>query len=73
MSLLKCVHVVWYNLYLAVPCTVMRFIETKEESCPRNLDAKGKVELTKEMIRETGAQFGVDLEDAQDNDPQCLC
>jgi len=41
----------------------VRFIfEAKQESCPRTLDAKGKVELTKE----TGAQCGVDLKDAQD-------
>jgi hypothetical protein len=53
-------------LYFAVPCTFMRFIEAKEESCPRNFDANGKVELTNEMIRQAGARFGVDLKDAQD-------
>ena len=45
----------------------MRFFsEAEEDSCPRNLDAKGKVKLTKEIIRETGAQIGVDLKDAHD-------
>ena len=58
MSLLKSVHV--------VPCRFMRFIEAKEKSGPRNADAEARVELTDEMIRETGAQFGVDLKDAQD-------
>ena len=58
MSLLKCVHV--------VPCRFMRFIEAKEKSGPRNPDAEARVELTDEMIRETSAQFGADLKDAQD-------
>ena len=58
MSLLTRVHV--------VPCRFMRFIEAKEKSGPRNPDAEARVELTDEMIRETGAQFGVDLKDAQD-------
>ncbi|DBA92374.1 TPA: hypothetical protein ACH3X1_015779 [Trebouxia sp. C0004] len=44
----------------------MRFIEAKERSGPRKPDAEARVELTGEMIRETGAQFGVDLKDAQD-------
>ncbi len=49
-----------------VPCRFLRFIEAKEKSGPRNPDAEARVELTDEMIRETGAQFGVDLKDAQD-------
>ncbi len=44
----------------------MRCIEAKEKSGPRNPDAEAKAELTDEMIRDTGAQFGVDLKDAQD-------
>ena len=44
----------------------MRFIEAKEKSGPCNLDAEARVDLTDELIRETGAQFGVDLKDAQD-------
>ncbi len=58
MSLLKCVHI--------VSCRLMRFIDAKENSGPRNPDAAAKVELTERMIKETGAQFGVDLNDAKD-------
>ena len=58
MSLLRCVH--------AVSCRFMRFIEAKEKSGLSNLDAEARVDLTDELIRETGAQFGEDLKDAQD-------